>query len=236
VADVEVRFGERRWTLSPGRELTFGRDPGCDIRLGTEPDDRLVSRRAGVLYLSDGRVHVRNDSATREIYLVPIPGRELAVRPGMAAGLPDRPVHLVLLGRHGARYEVVMRSGPAPAPDVKLPTTSSRGRPTVARAGALAPREERMLVALCEPMLTLAGEDARPATYAAIGKRLHVGAEYVRRCLGELRERLANEDGMPRLRGDHAGDGSDYREALATWALDSGTVTSASLALLADAP
>jgi hypothetical protein len=233
---VEVRYGGRRWALTPGRPLTFGRDPDRDIRLGWQPEDRLVSRRAGALFVVDQTVHVRNDSSSREMYLIPVPGRELRVRPGMTAGLRDPTLHLVLLGRHGARYEIVVRSLADAAAEVGSPTTVAPGLPTATGASAIAPRELRMLTALCEPVLLFAGDEARPATYAAIGKRLKVGPEYVRRCLGDLRERLATEGGVPRLRDERAADGADYREELAVWALDSGTVTTASLDLLDGTP
>ena len=47
---------------------------------------------------------------------------------------------------------------------------------------------------------------------------------------------LATEDGLPRLRGELAQDGADFRAELAAWALDSGTVTRTSLGLLDGTP
>ena len=83
-----------------------------------------------------------------------------------------------------------------------------------------------MLAALCEPLLRLAGEQARPASYAEIARRLQLGSpEYVRRVLGELRDRLSTADGVPRLQTDGTNPGRGQVDALADWAVRTGTVT-----------
>ncbi|MGH3567528.1 MAG: hypothetical protein ACRDRH_16135 [Pseudonocardia sp.] len=100
---MEVRFGKRRWTMAPGESLTFGRGTDRDIWIGCDPDDLLVSRRDGVVIAEADGAQVRNESSTQEIYLLPIPGREVPVAPGRTVGLPDSRVHLLVLGLHGAR-------------------------------------------------------------------------------------------------------------------------------------
>ncbi|MGH3567527.1 MAG: hypothetical protein ACRDRH_16130 [Pseudonocardia sp.] len=86
-----------------------------------------------------------------------------------------------------------------------LPVQSAAGKATVSRPEKIAPRELRMLAALCEPLLRYAGEDARAATNAEIADRLSLKAEYVRRSLSDLRDRLSTAHGMPRLRPEDDG-------------------------------
>ena len=49
---------------------------------------------------------------------------------------------------------------------------------------------EHLLAALCEPLLILAGEEAKPASYREIGIRTGLKSGSVRNCLDALRHRL----------------------------------------------
>ena len=87
-----------------------------------------------------------------------------------------------------------------------------------------------MLAALCEPVLTLAGRSA--ATYREVAERLDTTPKAARTCLDGLRSRLADVDGIPGLRTDEDDSGTGgYLDALAGWALASGEVTVATLAV-----
>lgn len=229
-----VRFGiDRKW-LRPGDELSFGRGPDRDIRIGHSPSDDLVSRNAGSLTgLRDG-VLIRNTSATQAIRYIAMPGPELSIGPGMAVGtMPFPHERLDVMGRHGACYTLhVDTRGVAAAPRLdRVAAGASASAPEAASTRfepdhQLTARELRLLAALCEPLLTLAG--GPPATYREIAARLGGGAtpKAVRTGLDRLRNRLADEDGLPGLRADDDdGPGTPrYVAVLARWAIDTGQV------------
>lgn len=235
-----IRLGPRRWTLAPGAELTFGRGQDRDVRLARDPEDDYVSRRAGVLIgLGDG-VLIRNSSHTQSLMVQAFPGPELVVAPQSAvATMPHEHLRLVVPGRHGARYVIVidtrgMRGAGQVAPDVREPPTIPVGRPTKAGADRITPRELRFLAALCEPVLTLAGPAAQPATYRQIAERLGTTQATARNCLDLLRARLSDVDGIPGLRADEDTDdpAPSYLPALAAWAVHSGVICTETLGLL----
>jgi hypothetical protein len=233
--------------LASGEVLTFGRGRGRDIRFGHDPEDDYVSREAGTLVgLSDG-VLVRNESHTQPLVLQAFPGPEALVAPLTAvATLTHEQLRLVIPGRHGARYVLMIDTrGMRPATaehepegelDESLPVRAM-AQPTRAGATKLTPREHRLLAALCEPMLILAGPEARPANYREVAKRVGSTAAAVRTCLDELRMRLSDVDGIPGLRGAsdegaHPEGAQSYLPALALWAVHSGVITRDSLDVL----
>lgn len=233
---IGVRLGGRRWSMSAGQELTFGRGRDQDVRFGHDPVDDYVSRHAGTLVaLCDG-VLVRNDSGTQAVLLIAMPGPELRIAPGAAvATMPYPLLRLVVPGRFGSRYGLVLDCSelrPAPLRDVPLrvPVQDAAGGCTRGGASRITPREMRMLVALCEPLLTCAGD--APATYRQIAAALGTTPQTVRTCLDGLRARLSDLDGIPGLRLDDDGDsreGTSYLAALAHWAVDTREVTPADL-------
>ena len=101
-----VRCAGLRWHLEPEAQLTFGRDEECDIRLGHDPEDRLVSRRAGALVGVDHDVLVRNDSRTQPLLLQAFPGPELVLEPLAMASSPQRQVRVVVPGNWGTQYSI----------------------------------------------------------------------------------------------------------------------------------
>jgi len=232
-----IQLAGRRWPLWPEHELTFGRNPDRDIRFAHEPVDDWVSRQAGTLLGRAGEVLVRNDSRTQGIVLQACPGPETAIGPRMTVGTsPHGRLRLVVPGRHGGRYPLLIdarRLLPRPPPDDEVaPVIPAGGLPTNPAAAQVSGRELRLLAALCEPLLILAGDAAVPATYREIGERTGLKPGSVRNCLDALRQRLSDEDGIPGLRGDENGERGDYRAPLARWVLYSGTVGPAQLALL----
>jgi hypothetical protein len=222
VTAVLVTAGAGVWTVAPGAALTFGRGSDRDVRVGDEPLDDHVSRRAGTLAVEAGHVLVRNDSGTRPL-LLQVPGSEREIEPGEAVSLPrSRDFAVVLVGGWGTRYELRVSVG---AGLVAGPPERSVGPPTVTAGSVrVTPAQRRLLAALCEPLLRPDRRDATPATYRQIGMRLGRQPGYVRNVLKELREALAGA-GVPGLLA--AGDETalDFRRPLAMWAIRTGAVT-----------
>ncbi|MER7181491.1 hypothetical protein ABT404_18740 [Streptomyces hyaluromycini] len=228
--------------MQPGDILTFGRGAERDIRFAYDPQDDFVSRHAGSLIALKDGVLVRNDSRTQGLILQAFPGPEIPVGPHMAVGtMPYEQVRLVVPGRHGSRYALLLdtrglRAQPRPAAgDGTVDTRPAGVVPTRAQATKITDRELRLLAALCEPLLLLAGEEAAAATYRQIADRVGGTPASVRTCLDALRSRLTDADGIPGLRNDDASAGARadaFGPALAQWALSSGTVTTGHLSLL----
>jgi hypothetical protein len=141
---------------------------------------------------------------------------------------------LVVPGRHGSEYVLHLDTGGLrPEASVRAPAGPGATRP----AAHVTPRERQLLAALCEPLLIFAGDDAVPATYREIAARVHRSSAGVRTCLDGLRRKLTERDGIPGLRGaEGEHDAADFRGALARWALNSGTIRRADLALLVTSP
>ena len=236
-AHATVRHGSLSLELRPGEELTFGRGADCDIRIGHDPTDDLVSRAAGsILGLVDGAL-VRNTSRTQSLTFIAMPGPSFVLRPKVAIGtMPHGRVRLEVLGRHGRVYSLLLDVQGLRRERGDSTGSGRPGIPTDVGADRLSLRELRLLAALCEPLLAFAGGE--PATYREIASRLGgtATAASVRTGLDRLRNRLADE-GIPGLRGDED-DGSAGRDsgrfvaALARWAVDTGQVNSEGVDLL----
>ena len=236
-AHATVRHGSLSLELRPGEGLTFGRGADRNIRIGHDPTDNLVSRAAGsILGLVDGAL-VRNVSRTQSLTFIAMPGPSFVLRPSMAIGtMPYRRVRPEVLGRHGRVYSLLLDVHGLRRERGDGTGSGRPGVPTDVGADRLSLRELRLLAALCEPLLALAGGE--PATYREIASRLGgtATAASVRTGLDRLRNRLADE-GMPGLRADEddgaAGrDGGRFVAALARWAIDTGQVNSDGVELL----
>ena len=224
-----VRYGNDAWELHPGDTLTFGRGSGCDIRL---TDDQHLSRRAGALLGQDGYLVIRNDSTSKPIVLRPPVGEDRVIEPAAATtSLPLRHFDLVLYAAGGVPVVLNVDAGPPPPAPNWLPGGPSG---TVTAPITLSPTQRRVLLALCEPMLTLRGPAARPATYAEIGQRLDLKPGYVRNVVKTLRESLTGH-GLAGL-SDDAQDAAvdDFRRALAQWAVRSAWINPEQLSELDD--
>jgi hypothetical protein len=227
--------GNRR-LLVLDHEITIGRGRTCDLRVADNPMDDHVSRLAATLRALEDCVLVRNESASKQIALRPLIGTERLIGPREATtSLPHPQFSVVVTGRFGCEYAVHvdlrgMAPGPRrPGPDPQTPTTVSS--PPI----RLTPAQRRLLTALCEPLLTLAGPHASPATYRQIGQRVGLRPGYVRNVLKQLREQLAGQGvaAMVTFRVDRVNE--DFRMPLAMWAIHSGIITVADLAGLDDA-
>jgi len=220
-----VRYGNDVWELPPGGTLTFGRGSDCDIRLA---DDQHLSRRAGALLGQDGYLVIRNDSTSKPIVLRPPAGEDRVIEPAAATtSLPLRHFDLVLYAAGGVPVVLTVDAGPPPPAPDWLPGGAAS---TVTAPITLSPTQRRVLLALCEPMLTLRGPAARPATYAEIGQRLDLKPGYVRNVVKALRESLTGHGltGLSEDAQDAAVD--DFRRALAQWAVRSSWVSADQLA------
>jgi hypothetical protein len=242
----KVRAVGREWLMVLDDVVTFGRGSDRDIRFAYDPVDDYVSHEAGTLTAVDDGLLVRNDSRTQSVLLIAFPGPQQQIGPGMVVGtMPHTRLRVVVPGRHGAIYTIhldlrdqLASNGQGSSPDASPPPTPGTvpgdRLPTRSGPGALTPRERRILAALCEPLLIFAGAAAVPATYSEIAQRTDGTKAAVRNTLDNLRSRLTDRDGIPGLRheSDPGVPGSDYRAALARWALESRTITADDLRLL----
>ena len=220
---AKVRHGRSTLDLRAGHELDFGRASERTIRLGAEPPDDGVSRTAGrIAGLADG-VLIWNDSGSRDLHLRPRFGPSRTVQPGEGrTAQPYRWLDIVLPGRLGDHVvELILLDRPAGPP-----ARSARGAATAyARdiAAGLSPNQRLLLAALCRPLLTRRGSDAVPATYKQVAADVGLSQGTVRNALSEIRQRLHGA-GLPTLIGDpsQAEVGTDFRGAVADWALRAG--------------
>ena len=82
--------------------------------------------------------------------------------------------------------------------------------------------ERRILTALCEPLLTARGDQARPASYAQAAERLFLSRSRVENCIADLVKKYASA-GVPGLEGPEAKDN------LCRYAVRSGSISQADL-------
>ncbi|WP_143448349.1 FHA domain-containing protein [Kineosporia sp. A_224] len=164
-----------------GPGLVFGRDPdACDVVVWSALNEPTLSRRAGVLWLADGQLWLRNLSRGHDL-LVVVPGqpplghlppRAGADDPGAARTLPAR--SCLVLGPAGC--ELVVRPAAVTAlTGAALPDDESDVERTLV-VPAVPGHLRAVAEALCAPLLS---GGALPATYAQICEQL--GIESVKR-------------------------------------------------------
>jgi hypothetical protein len=210
--------------LPRGDVLTFGRGSDCGIVL---PNDSHLSRRAGSVTVLEDCVLIRNHSSTKPFLLRPPVGEDRVVEPGAAgASLPDERLEIVLAGLAGTtvRLGVDVRGLARPA-TLPLKPPGSRSVSTVTTPFPLTAAQQRVLDALCAPMLSAQGAAAAPATYHQIGESLGLSAQYVRNVVKGVREALTGY-GVPDLVSDDPGrPEGDFRWSLARYAIRNRWVT-----------
>jgi hypothetical protein len=232
-----VSCGSRRWSLSPGDTLTFGRGAGHPLRLGHSPEDLRVPRFAGKFECREDGVLVHNMSDKRTLVVQAFPGPGYDVLPLMIAGTHPHPqVKVVITGGAGT-YAIVVDTrplGPRTAPADRGIAYRGGGTAGFDRIESMSRRHRLLLSALCLPMLTRSGPRAEVPTYAEMEKILgdqghSFKAKTIRNGLDELRGRLTYEHGVDGLLGESSGDVSGppggFVAALARWAVLSGNVT-----------
>lgn len=224
--DVLVHFDGGLWVISAGDVLTFGRSRSCDIALA---DDDHLSRRAGSLRVLGDCVMVRNESSRKPLVLRPPVGEDRVAEPGAAiTSLPFQTFDVLLTGTAGRVVTIrVDAARLTPHPYDEDPTAT--GPATRVEPIVLTGTQQRVLRALCAPLLTRSGRVAAPATYAEIGRLLNRRPQYIRNVVKSLRETLAGYGVEGLVRSAGAAAHEDFRGELARWAIRSGWVTSADL-------
>jgi len=214
-----VSFGRQRWALADGDSISIGRQSSSDVRVGANepgPEDLGISRRAATLSHAQGRIWVRNDSTTQPVYVRPLAGAGYVLEHrGDMISVTEPHLEVVLEGQVMTYRIFVEPSAVAPSDSPEEPATVS---PETQGTLPLRSRERRLLAALCEPLLTASGREARPASYREIGARLGLSDHTVRNQLDALREQLFRR-GIPGMIGPEAKDN------LARYAVRSGSIT-----------
>jgi hypothetical protein len=245
---VVVDYGGRRRFVDVGDSLTIGRSQSCTVRLA----DPEISRQACLLRIDADFVMVFNQSAQKPLVIRPPVGEDRRVGPGAAAmSLPYPIFDVVFAGRDDEPVSVHVDARGLGSPELppvdpreeptrgaedlgltshRIPNLAGRG-PVRMQAALLTPAQRIALVALCEPMLTHNGGQARPRSTTEIADRLGLKPDYARNVIKEVRHRLSDA-GVPGLvSADGAAVGrTDLRLALARWAIEWGAVTVADLA------
>jgi hypothetical protein len=240
---VVVEYGDEEWIMRPGDSLTIGRSQKCQLHL-TDPE---ISRHACQLIVHHQLVMVFNQSTQKPLAIRPPSGEDRRVGPSSAAtSLPYDTFEVVFAGRDDAPVSVqVDASGLSrpqpPVPDPREGTTrgaddlslterkivNTAGRRAARQQAALlTPTQRIALIALCEPLLTRNGADARPRTTPELAHRLRWVPDYARNVIKDVRHRLSAA-GVPEL-VSHDGavnGGTQLRWALARWAIEWGAVT-----------
>jgi hypothetical protein len=221
-----AEYDNQRWVLTDGQSLSIGRQSTSDICIGgvdPGPQDLGVSRRAATISYTQGRLWVRNESTHLPLLVRPALGQQFVLeRRGDIVSLADPATSLVIEGQIRT-YQITFRIPTSDSHDQadELPTLA----PATQAALSVNPRERRLLAALCEPLLTSAASNARPATYREIASRLALSEHTVRNALDALREQLLVV-GIPGMIGPEAKDN------LARYAVRSGSITVVDLDLL----
>jgi hypothetical protein len=224
MARATVSHGSATASIEEGERIRVGRSSVCDIQVGSGadggPEDLGVSRTAATVSMQDGRLWVRNDSASQPVYLVPETGpTRVLENQDEIASLPINRVTVQLRGRirtHEVQVELEMA---APLGDTRpIPTDGPATQYLLEFTAA----ERRILTALCEPLLTARGDQARPASYAQAAERLYLSRSRVENCIADLVKKYASA-GVPGLEGPEAKDN------LCRYAVRSGSIGAADL-------
>jgi hypothetical protein len=211
--EIVVGYGGRTKRLIVGDSVTIGRSQVCDIRLA----DPLISRRACLLRVEATYVMVFNESTRTPLSIRPPAGEDRRVGPRSAvASLPYVTFDIVFAGADGrpvnVHVDARMLSAPEPPavdPDEERTCDVAAGgltggqianlagrRAVRMQAALLTPAQRIALIALCEPMLTRNGSDARPLSTSELADRLSLRPDYVRNIVKDVRHRLADA-GVP---------------------------------------
>lgn len=216
---IEVTWAGERRVLQPAEALTFGRDRECDLCL--DPDDRGISRRAGLVEDASVTWHLHNTSARRPLQLVDATRFPRSLLPGTAHAVGPGKLEVVVAGK--VRRHCVVITTP-PAPPASPPVAS--GAETDLGTVRFLDDDRRAMVALFAGYLyDFPRYDPHPATYREAAARLGWRVAALRRRVDRIYARL-DEAGVPGVHGPHA------LEHLAQYVLTTGVITQADLGLL----
>lgn len=219
---IDIRLGTEHWLLDPADAFSFGREASCTACL--DPADLGISRLAGSIEHESGTWWLLNRSGTRPLQMVDEFGIRTVLVPGRRAAIAGSLT--VIVEGQIRRHALTLEAGPPQPPGAPLGILAD-SRPT-ATAGqtTLGDADRQAMVALFAGYLEpFPRYDPHPRSYADAAARLRCPRTTLVKRIEHLRTRLTNA-GVPNLLGDNALD------ALAEWALTTGVITRADLALL----
>ncbi|MFG2018935.1 hypothetical protein [Actinomadura geliboluensis] len=194
-----VTYGQERHQATETEPVTFGRDPGCTIRL--DPDDHGISRRSGTVRWDGAIWWLVNDSGTRPL-VVTDPHIARNLLPRRRRHPLDIVTRVIVDGRLGS-HVLIVTPHEQPAADASDPGTEPFGLSTVSGLDVkLTEKDLRAVAALFEEfMRTSRIENIR--TYRDAARRIgrHHTEAQVRRRVENLRRRL-RAAGIPQVAGD----------------------------------
>jgi len=223
---ITIGLGNKRMEVAEGEELTFGRSQRTTLCL--DPADLGISRVAGSLEAEAGVWWLVNKSTSRPLEVVDDVGIRTVLPPGRRLAITG-PLTVIVEGamrRHALTVDLpdeaveLLSRGPSPSIQVE-------GNPTRAAADvSITPADKLALVALFAGYLApFPRYDPHPKSYADAAARLDCPRTTLVKRVEYLRTRLTNA-GVPNLLGDNA------LQHLAEWALATGLISRADLALL----
>lgn len=206
MATATVTHGAQTVSIEDSGRVRVGRSSVCDLQVGhgeDGPEDLGVSRTAATISLQDGRLWVRNDSGSQPVYLVPETGpTRVLENQDEIASLPTARVTVQLRGRiRTHEVQIELATEPTLGTTRPIPTDGPATQYLLEFTNA----ERRILTALCEPLLTKSGDQARPASYAQAAERLFLSRSRVENCIADLVKKFASA-GVPGLEGPEAKD------------------------------
>jgi len=224
---ITIGLKDQRFEVAEGEELTFGRSQRTTLCL--DPADLGISRVAGSLESDAGVWWLVNKSTVRPLEVVDDVGIRTVLPPGRRLAV-TAPITVIVEGamrRHALTVDLPDGAveGPARGPIPALET--EEGNPTSAASDvSITPADKLALVALFAGYLEpFPRYDPHPKSYADAAARLDWPRTTLVKRVEYLRTRLTNA-GVPNLLGENA------LQHLAEWALVTGLISRADLALL----
>lgn len=222
---LTIGLGKERFDVAKGDAFTFGRSQRTTLCL--DPSDLGISRVAGSLEADAGVWWLVNKSTVRPLEVVDDVGIRTVLPPGRRIAV-TAPITVIVEGatrRHALTVDLPedalegLRRGPLTGPP--------EGSPTRAAADvSITSADKVALVALFSGYLEpFPRYDPHPKSYADAAARLNWPRTTLVKRVEYLRTRLTNA-GVPNLLGENA------LPHLAEWALATGLISRADLALL----
>jgi hypothetical protein len=218
---LQVEIAGQRRTLKPGQQLTFGRDPGCDICVG--PDDVGISRTAGRISSEGGdRWYIHNLSDKRTLHVVdaagfavPLPASTMGIQ---SRRLVDAPHLTIMIVGEVWSHTLVLTTDVQDLPPT--PTGPADPRSTRTQVPPLPDERREVLVALARGYLRKFPDyDPRPSGYQDVASLLGLTPQQVDRHVEDAMRELAAA-GLPPLE-----DQPEPRTALCDWLVASGVIS-----------
>jgi hypothetical protein len=222
---ITIGLGDKRLEVAAGDELTFGRSQRATLCLDTA--DLGISRIAGSLESESGVWWLVNKSTVRPLEVVDDVGIRTVLPPGRRLAV-TAPITVIVEGemrRHALTIDLPVEAqealdrGPFSNVHEENPTRA-------ASEVSITPAEKLALVALFSGYLEpFPRYDPHPKSYAEAAARLDCPRTTLVKRVEYLRTRLTNA-AVPNLLGENA------LQHLAEWALATGLISRADLALL----